>query len=62
MLRSVRLAGIALCCSMSSVARAGFACATAGVDNLLPPSADEQMAAARAHVLRVEADFVTCTQ
>ena len=36
---------------------------TAAVDNLLPPSATAASGLlARPHLLRVEADFVTCTQ
>ena len=46
----------------SRVASTSLLAATAGVDNLLAASSVKQRLAAGAAPLRIEADFVTCSQ
>jgi hypothetical protein len=45
-----------------SVLRSAVVAAAAATENLLPGSAAIDMVAAREHLVKVEGDFVTCTQ
>ena len=49
-------------CMSSLALRSAVMAAVAATENLLPPSATEEMVRQRAHLLAVDADFVTCTQ